>query len=156
MAVFNYSGDGTAGTRRQLIYEQRLWSLNYPYNVDSGAEFYGTAGRMFLSKRGKLEVYADRNRRIEQSRSRRSRRSWRETISKISSMRSALVVVRLRTSIGHLSGHARAPGQYRDTHANNIPSFDPQTEQIIGDDELTVPSSAQYREGGHWAIPIGV
>jgi len=55
MAVFNYPGDGEVGSQRQLIYEQRLWSLSYPYNVDSGAEFYGTAGRMFLSKRGKLD-----------------------------------------------------------------------------------------------------
>ncbi len=45
--TFEYSGDGAVGNRRLLIYEQRLWSANYPYNVDSGAEFYGTAGRCF-------------------------------------------------------------------------------------------------------------
>ena len=44
----------------------RLWSTNYPYNCDSGAEFYGTEGQMlFVSKRGKLEVYGERNRRID-------------------------------------------------------------------------------------------
>ena len=39
----------------------RLWSTNYPYNCDSGVEFYGTQGQMFLSKRGKIEVLGERN-----------------------------------------------------------------------------------------------
>ena len=58
--AFEWPGDGQAGSRRQLIFEMRLWSTNYPFNCDSGAEFYGTAGRMLLSKRGKVEVYGAR------------------------------------------------------------------------------------------------
>ena len=46
-----YPGDGKPGSKRILIYEQRLWSTNYPYNCDSGAEFHGTKGQMFLSRR---------------------------------------------------------------------------------------------------------
>ena len=63
--AFEWPGDGKVGNRRQLIFEMRLWSTNYPFNCDSGVEFYGSAGRMMLSKRGKLEVYADRNQRVE-------------------------------------------------------------------------------------------
>ncbi len=66
--AFEYPGDGSMGQRRQLIFEMRLWSTNYPFNVDSGAEFYGTEGRLFVSKRGKLEVYAERNQRIQDPR----------------------------------------------------------------------------------------
>ena len=54
--TFEYPGDGKPGSKRLLIYEQRLWSTNYPHNSDSGAEFYGTKGQMFLSRRGKIEV----------------------------------------------------------------------------------------------------
>ena len=43
-----------------LIFEMRLWSTNYPHNTDSGAEFYGTKGQMYLSRRGKIEVRGDR------------------------------------------------------------------------------------------------
>jgi len=43
----------------------RLWSNNYPFNCDSGVEFYGANGRMLLSKRGKLEIYSQGNERIE-------------------------------------------------------------------------------------------
>ena len=60
-ATFEYPGDGKPGSQRLLIYEQRLWSTNYPHNTDSGAEFYGTKGQMFLSRRGKLTVLGDRN-----------------------------------------------------------------------------------------------
>ncbi len=36
MAVFEFDGDGTFGSKRQLIFEMRLWSKNYPFNADSG------------------------------------------------------------------------------------------------------------------------
>ncbi len=58
--TFEYPGDGKPGSQKLLIYEQRLWSKNYPNNVDSGAEFYGTKGQMFLSRRGKIQLLDDR------------------------------------------------------------------------------------------------
>ena len=63
--TFEYAGEDDADKRRLLIYEQRLWSSNYPHNVDSGAEFYGTKGEMFLSRRGKIEVRDQGNVKIE-------------------------------------------------------------------------------------------
>ena len=33
------AGEGKVGDRRQLIFEMRLWSKNYPFNCDSGVEF---------------------------------------------------------------------------------------------------------------------
>ena len=74
--TFEYPGDGKPGSQRLLIYEQRLWSTNYPHNVDSGAEFYGTKGQMFLSRRGKIEVSRRDN---KPRRSRRSSPSGRTT-----------------------------------------------------------------------------
>jgi predicted dehydrogenase len=52
---------------RLLVYEQRLWSTNYPstYNCDSGVEYYGTKGQMFLSRRGKIQVLGPNNKHIE-------------------------------------------------------------------------------------------
>ena len=63
--AFEYTSDPLIKGRRTLIYEQRLWSTNYPFNVDSGVEFYGTKGKIFLSKRGKLELLGERNERLE-------------------------------------------------------------------------------------------
>ncbi len=60
--AFEWPGEGEVGDRQQLIFEMRLWSNNYPFNCDSGVEFYGSKGRMLLSKRGKLEVYSEAQR----------------------------------------------------------------------------------------------
>ena len=60
--TFEYPGDGKVGNKRQLIFEMRLWSTNYPYNCDSGVEFYGTKGQLFVSKRGKIQLLDERNR----------------------------------------------------------------------------------------------
>ncbi|MEO2019302.1 MAG: Gfo/Idh/MocA family oxidoreductase, partial [Fuerstiella sp.] len=59
--AFEWPGDGTVGRRKQLIFEMRIWSRNYPYNCDTGVEFYGTKGMLFVSKRGKLQMWDDSN-----------------------------------------------------------------------------------------------
>jgi len=35
-------------------------------------------------------------------------------------------------------------------------AFDPNREQIVGDDEANRLLKRTYRQGGHWAIPSGV
>lgn len=57
--VFEWSNSNSR--TKQLVFEMRLWSKNYPHNCDSGVEFYGTQGMMFVSKRGKLQVWNDSN-----------------------------------------------------------------------------------------------
>ncbi|MFV2070775.1 MAG: Gfo/Idh/MocA family protein, partial [Pirellulales bacterium] len=44
--LFEYDSDGAVGEKRMLIYEERLWSTDYPHNCDSGVEYYGTQGQM--------------------------------------------------------------------------------------------------------------
>jgi predicted dehydrogenase len=63
--AFEYGGNAAGNSPRTLLYEQRLWSTNYPYNVDSGVEFHGTKGNIFVSKRGKLQIRDERNALIE-------------------------------------------------------------------------------------------
>src|SRR5262249_7839647 len=63
--TFEYPGGGKPGDRKLLIYEQRLWSTNYPNNVDSGAEFYGIKGQLLLSRRGKVQLRGDDNKAVE-------------------------------------------------------------------------------------------
>jgi hypothetical protein len=154
MAVFDYPGDGTVGTQRQLMYEQRLWSTNYPYNVDSGAEFYGTAGKMFLSKRGKLEVYGDRNARIDNPQPKEPPQvagnhiqDFFDAIRTGRPPAADIEVGHLSATLGHLANIA--------TRTQRTLHFDPNTERITGDEEASALISRTYREGGHWAIPDG-
>jgi len=155
-AVFEYEGDGTVGSRRQLMFEMRLWDTNYPNNCDSGAEFYGTTGRMFLSKRGKLQVWDERNRRIDKPKVKgelplKVDNHAEDFVDAIRTSRrpNADIEIGFRsTALAHLANIANRLG--RAVH------FNPEAEAITGDDEAQAMLSRSYRDGGHWAIPTGV
>ena len=150
--AFEWPGDGTVGKRRQLIFEMRLWSTNYPFNCDSGVEFYGTKGRMLLSKRGKLEVYADRNERIEKpqpaqepTRVANHQADFLDAIQTGRKPNADVAIGHDSVALVHLSNIAVRLGRSL--------QIDTANEQIVGDNEANLLLSRPYRQGGHWAIP---
>lgn len=149
--TFEYPSDGAAGSKRLLIYEQRLWSTNYPHNCDSGAEFYGTNGQMFLSRRGKIEVRSDRNAPIEVDVAPRAQDDAAHVANFCAAVRG-----NERLSADALTGHVSTSL----CHLGNIATrlgrsltFDPQQEQIVSDDEANALLRRDYRD--HWATPQG-
>ncbi|HUG90353.1 MAG TPA: Gfo/Idh/MocA family oxidoreductase [Planctomycetaceae bacterium] len=152
--VFEWPGGGSAGQRRMLIFEMRIWSTNYPFNIDNGVEFYGTQGRMLVTKRNKLEVFGERNERIADARP-------KEPVSGLTSHHVDFLEAirndrRPRADIetGHLSSSLCHLGNIA-TRLGRTLEFDPGKEQILGDDEANGLLTRQYREG-HWAVPQGV
>lgn len=149
--TFEYPGSGQPGDRRMLIYEQRLWSTNYPYNVDSGAEFYGERGQMFLSRRGKIQVLDDRNRPVEvhvkpeRQHDAAHVRNFCDAMRGRSQPTADALTGHLSTSLCHLGNIA--------TRLGRSLQFDPQSEQIAGDDEANTLLRREYRD--HWAAPRG-
>ena len=151
--VFEWPGDGKVGSKRQLIYEIRIWSTNYPYNCDMGAEFYGTRGQIFVSLRGKMRILNDKNQRIEVE---------PKQPPKIIEDHRADFVDALKTGRrpnadieeGHLTATLCHLGNIC-TRVRRTLTFDPQTEQIVGDEEANALVRRAYRKG-HWAIPKGV
>lgn len=147
--TFEYPGDGKPGNRKLLIYEQRLWSTNYPYNVDSGAEFYGAAGQMFLSRRGKIQVFGDRNKpadvkiQLEGQNDVAHVQNFCDAIRKGAKLNADALTGHLSTSLCHLGNIA--------TRLGRSLNFDPQTEKIVGDDEANALVRREYRE--HWGTP---
>ena len=148
--VFEYAGDGPKQNSRQLIFEMRLWSNTYPHNCDGGAEFYGTKGQLFVSKRGKVELRDDKNKPVE---------------------------IKPRTVPNPIAEHAadfldairqgRRPNAdieeaYRSTalvHLGNTAvqlgrglKFDQATNRTVGDAEADRLLDGTYRDG-HWAVP---
>jgi len=150
--VFEWPGDGQVGSRRQMIFEMRLWSTNYPFNCDSGAEFYGTIGRMLLSKRGKVEVFGARERRIENAKPKQpprlvtshqadfldAIRAGRKPNADVSEGHDSVALV-------HLANVAVRLGRSL--------KLDTKAEQILGDDEANRLLTRTYRQGGHWSVP---
>jgi len=153
--TFEYPGDERVGHRRMLIYEQRLWSTTYPYNVDSGAEYIGTKGKMFLSKRGKFEVRGERNAVMDVKLSGvpksdivENQQNWIDCIKSNKTPNANVEIAHRTATAAHLGNIATRLG--RAIH------FDADSERIIGDDEATALLARKYRDGGHWGIPVGV
>ena len=155
MCLFEYPGNGDVGQRRQLVFEMRLWDTTYPYNCDSGAEFYGTHGRLMVSKRGKVEVIDEGNRRDTNPAPKEppqltAPNHYLDFIDAIKTGRRPSADI----EIGHASV---AP-----IHLGNIAvrlgrslEFDPQTERVVGDAEANELLGRRYRADGHWATPKG-
>lgn len=149
--TFEYPGDGEVGNKRLLIYEQRLWSTNYPYNCDSGAEFHGTKGQMFLSRRGKIEVRGDRGAPIDVDVAPRPQDDAAHVANFCAAIRGEerisadALTGHLSTSLCHLGNIA--------TRLGRSLTFDPQQEQIVGDDEANALIRRDYRD--HWGTPRG-
>lgn len=153
--TFEYPGDEKVGQRRMLIYEMRLWSTTYPFNVDSGAEFYGTKGKMLLSKRGKFEVRGERNTVIDVKLEGNplatvpeNQQNWVDCI-KNGKQPNANMEVAVRTAAAIHLGNIASRLQ-RTVH------FDPTSEKIVGDDEASALLTRKYRDAGHWSVPKNV
>lgn len=149
--VFEFAGPA-AGSRRMLVYEQRLWSTNSPFNVDGGMEFWGTKGRMLLSKRGKLEVLGDRNERMEVETAGDLKvsvpphqQNWIDCIRGGGRPNADIEIAHRAATAVHLGNVA--------TQIGRTLRFNPETEQIDGDDEANRALGRKYRDGGHWAVP---
>ena len=147
----NIPATARSGSQRLLIYEQRLWSTNYPHNVDSGAEFYGDKGQMFFSRRGKVEVIVD---------SKEAAGGWHRTRrAERRAARAELVrrhprhgQAQRRRVDGAPDDVAVPPGQHRHALGRSL-AFDPQAEQVLGDKEANALLRREYRE--HWGTPRG-
>ncbi len=151
--IFEYPGDGNVGHLRQLIFELRIWSTNYPYNCDNGVEFMGTEGKMMISKRGKLEILGPRNKVIKQERFEFSKNmehmdNFLATIRSGGKPNAPIEEAHRSVALVHLANIAVRTGRSL--------VFDPARELIVGDDEAGQFMKRTYRQGGHWAIPQGV
>ncbi|MDA1049933.1 MAG: Gfo/Idh/MocA family oxidoreductase [Planctomycetota bacterium] len=150
--TFEYPGDGNVGSQRLLIYEQRLWSTNYPHNCDSGAEFYGSKGQMFLSRRGKIEVQSERNTPVKLDVTPGGQDDGAHVANFCAAIRgdarlnADALTGHLSTSLCHLGNIA--------TRLGRSLAFDPQTEQVADDDEANALVHRDYRD--HWGTPRGV
>jgi predicted dehydrogenase len=145
---------GEGGRPRMLVYEQRLWSTTYPYNVDSGVEFIGTKGKMFISKRGKFEVRNEGNDLVDTkldmtpgSALADNHRNWIECI-KSGDVPNANLDAALRAAlVVHLANIS--------TRVGRSLRYDSDAGRIANDGEANALLSRKYREGGHWAVPAG-
>lgn len=151
--TFEWPGDGQVGHRRQLMFEMRIWSTNYPYNCDSGVEFYGTKGQLMVSKRGKLMLWSENNKLIESPAPKEivelpssHQADFLAAISKGSKPSADIQIGHESTALIHLANIAVRTGKQL--------AFEPKTQTITNDSQANDLLGRSYRSEGHWAIPI--
>jgi predicted dehydrogenase len=151
--LFDYPADQQNDKNRQLIFEMRLWSRNYPYNCDSGVEYYGTAGKMFLSKRGKLQIWGPGNEVLKQVKDTAQRNqehldNFTNAIRSNGILNASMEEAHRSVAPIHLANIAVRLGR--------LLQFDREQETIVGNQEANRLLSRTYRQDGHWAVPAGV
>lgn len=146
--AFEFGPAAAGGRPRQLTFEMRLWSKNYPYNCDSGVEFQGTDGLLFVSKRGKLELRDGGN-------ARREAPAPPEPL--VSGSHQADFVQAIRSGARPRAGMDEAFPSVALVHLGNVAArlnrgltLDPATGRPVDDRQAADLLGRTYRQG-HWA-----
>lgn len=149
--VFQWPNEKDKSPAKQLIFEMRIWSKNYPHNVDTGIEFYGTKGMLFVSKRGKLSVWDESNRPVhgirpaEVSVARSHQIDFLESITQSRVPAADIAEAHDSCSLVHLANVSLRVGRSL--------QLDTERGTIVGDKAASDLLSRAYREEGYWAIP---
>ncbi len=152
---FEWPDDGKVGKRRQLIFEMRIWSRSYPHNCDSGIEWYGTKGMLFVSKRGKLEMWDEKNKPVRDPSPsqpakvpRSHQANFLDCIRSGSPPTADIAIAHDSASLCHLANIA--------IRTQQTLHVDSARESIQNDDQSHSLLRRKYRNEGHWAVPEGV
>jgi predicted dehydrogenase len=151
-AVFEYALKGKAAGRKQLIFEQRIWSPYVQEGYENGAAFYGTKGMLVIGHSVGWKLYGPRNKLIAEKTGRPDlaahHSNFLECVRGEQKQLAADVMSgHLAATIVHLANIAARVGR--------VLRFDPKKEQILDDSEAARMVRRTYREG-HWAVPRGV
>jgi len=149
--IFEYAPDEKTKRKRQLIFEQRIWSPYVQEGHENGNAFYGTKGMLVLGKGKGWELFGPKNQLREKGSGGHDgslhHRNFLECIKSGERPNADVEIGHLSASLCHLGNIA--------TRAGRMLHFDPAKEQITGDDEANKLVHREYREG-HWAVPKGV
>jgi hypothetical protein len=149
--VFEWAGDGKPGSKRQFIFEQRIWSPYVQEGYENGAAFYGTKGQLLIGHTSGFRVILAGNKPGE---------TGGGSVDLPAHHQNFLDCIRQggKPAADAMDGHLSASL----VHLGNIACrmqrtlhVDPQTETIVGDDESAQLVRRKYRDA-HWAVPKGV
>jgi len=147
--VFEWPIAGKLGKKKQLIFEQRIWTPYKMEGYENGDAFYGTNGMLLFGKEAGWRLYGPRNKEIRTGSGRPDllahHRNFFECIRSGRTPAADIEIGHLSASLCHLGNIA--------TRVRRVLHFDPKTEEIQNDKEASPMVRRQYRE--HWATPRG-
>ena len=150
--VFEYAAKGEKGRKKQLVYEQRIWSPYVQEGHENGNAFYGTKGMLLLGKKEGYVLTGPRNKIKEKVKGSgpdlaAHHRNFLECIKTGEQPHADIAINHLSSSLCHLGNIA--------TRTSRVIHFDPAAEKIVGDEDAAKLVHRSYRDG-HWAAPKNV
>jgi predicted dehydrogenase len=149
--VFEYAMDG--GKKKQLVFEQRIWSPYVQEGLENGTAYYGTKGYLILYRQGGYQAFGEKNKLIKEGKGKTGdkehHRNFLECVRSNGEKRANADV-----EIGHHSAALCHLGNIAARVSRTL-RFDAKAERIEGDEEANGLVRRRYREG-HWAVPKGV
>ena len=146
-AQFEYSPKGAAGERKQLIFEQRIWTRYTQDGYENGAAFYGTKGMLIMGHTTGWRLYGERNKLIAEQTGRADlvahHTNFFDSIRGKAKPAASIEVGHRAATIVHLANIA--------ARTERVLKFDPIKERITGDAEADQMLRREYRS--HWATP---
>jgi predicted dehydrogenase len=148
---YDLPGAGGAGKKKQLVYEQRTWSPYTQEGSDNGNCFYGTKGMMQMSKRWGWRIFGEQNKEQDSMKSPGLLilphcENFLAAIKDGATLNADIESGHLSSCLSHLGNIASRTGRGF--------AFDPEKEQVIGDDAANKLVRREYRE--HWGTPRNV
>ncbi len=150
-AVFEYPQEGQpVGRKKQLIFEQRIWSPYTQEGYENGAAFYGTEGMLILGHTRGWRLYGPRNKLIAERTGSADLPAHHQNFLDCvrgtqSQLNADIVAGTLSATLVHLANISARVGRTL--------RFNPATEQIENDEQANALVSRTYRE--HWGTPKG-
>jgi predicted dehydrogenase len=150
-AIFEYPVEGKPSVRKQLIFEQRIWSPYVQEGYENGAAFYGTKGMLVIGHSIGWKMYGPKNAPIAEKTGGADLPAHHTNF--LDSIRGDAKTLNADVTAGHLSASL--------VHLANIAArtakvleFDPKAEKITNDAEANALVRREYRD--HWGTPKGV
>jgi predicted dehydrogenase len=150
-SVCEYAAE-RGGRKKQLIFEQRIWSPYVQEGYENGAAFYGTEGLLLLGHTSGWRMYGPRNKLLAEQSGQvdlpAHHTNFFECIRGNQRQLNADIQAGLLSAgIVHLSNISARIGR--------VLHFDPAREQVENDMEANNLVRRKYRDR-HWAVPQGV
>jgi len=144
--AFDYSAHGSQ-KKKQLVFEQRIWSPYVQEGYENGVAFYGTNGLLIIGHSVGWKLFGPRNKLLEEKTGSPDLAAHhRNFLECMRSGKSPNADIRLHHPVATLCHLANIS-----TRVGRTLNFDPKTEQITGDSEAAPLVARKYRE--HWATP---
>jgi predicted dehydrogenase len=152
-AIFEYPFDGApAGRKKQLIFEQRIWSPYVQEGYENGAAFYGEKGMLIIGHSVGWKLYGERNKLLAENAGPADLVAHHTNF--LDCIRGDQKQLNADVMAGHLSAglvHLANIG----ARVGRVLEFDPEKEQVTNDATANAMVRRKYRDG-HWAVPRGV